>query len=83
MDEHSHPGCAADINAEDIKMEMCSLVETTPENPVSEARKTVILKYAETFYENPDLWGEIVLKIGDYNALDYRGLGRKLLEKHQ
>ena len=40
MDEHSHPGCAADIIAEDIKMEMCILVETTPENLVSEARKT-------------------------------------------
>ena len=72
MDEHSHPGCASDIIAEDIKIEMCSLVETTPENPVSEARKTVILKYAEIYFENPDLWGEIVLKIGDYDALDKR-----------
>ena len=71
-DEHSHPGCPAEITAEDIKLEMCSLVETTPENPVSEARKTVILKFAEKYIENEDLWAEIGEKIGDYDALDKR-----------
>ena len=71
-DEHSHPGFPAEVIAEDIKLEMCSLVELTPENPVAEARKTVILKYAEKYSDNQDLWAEVVEKVGDYDALDKR-----------
>ena len=43
-DEHSHPVFPAEVIAEDIKLEMCSLVELTPENPVAEARITVITR---------------------------------------
>ena len=71
-DEQSHPGFPAEVIAEDIKLEMCSLVELTPENPVAEARKTVILKYAEIYSDNQDLWAEVVEKVGDYDALDKR-----------
>ena len=53
-------------------MEMCSLVELTPENPVAEARKTVILKYAEIYSDNQDLWAEVVEKIGVYDALNLK-----------
>jgi hypothetical protein len=71
-DEHGHPGSPSKVIAEDIKLEMCSLVELTPENPVAEARKTVILKNAEKYSDNQDLWAEVVEKIGDYDALDKR-----------
>ena len=43
---------------------MCKLVETTPENPVSEARNNVILDYAELYEEQPGLWSDIVEKLG-------------------
>ena len=71
-EEHKHPGCLAAATAEDMKIEMCKLVEGTPENPVSVARKDVILKYAEIFEDKPGLWSEIVQSIGDYDAVDKR-----------
>ena len=71
-EEHSHPGSACDIIAEDIKVEMCNIVETSPENPVGEARKATLLKYAEIYEDNQDLWADIVTNIGDYDALHKR-----------
>jgi hypothetical protein len=71
-EDHSHPGCPAEIISEDIKLEICSLVEIATEHPVAEARKTVVLKFAEKYSDNQDLWAEVVEKIGDYDALDKR-----------
>ena len=71
-EEHSHPGSACDIIVEDMKAEMCDIVETFPENPVGEARKATLLKYAEIYDGNQDLWADIVSKLGDYDALDKR-----------
>ena len=51
---------------------MCNIVETFPENPVGEARKATLLKYAEIYDGNQDLWADIVSKLGDYDALDKR-----------
>ena len=70
--EHSHPACQAEVAAEGMKLEMCEIVKSNPDEPVSSAREKVILKYVEKYREQPGMWHEILEYLGDFTAVDKR-----------
>ena len=70
--DHKHPGGMSNAIAEDMKMEMCKMVETNPDKPVSEARNALILENAHKYENDATLWSEIVESLGDYDAIDKR-----------
>ena len=56
--DHNHPACQAEVAAEGMKIEMCDLVKSNPDEPVSVARGKVILKHVKKCQEQPGMWLE-------------------------
>ena len=50
--DHSHPACQAEVTAEGMKIEMCDIVKSNPDEPVSVAREKVIQKHKENYIKN-------------------------------
>ena len=48
------------------------VLQANLDEPVSVARVTIIMKYAEKYPSYPELWSHVVESIGDYSALDKR-----------
>ena len=46
------------------------VLQANPDEPVSVARVTIIMKYADKYQSYPELWSDVVESIGDYSALE-------------